>query len=299
MSSAPSTGANLYAPGVWGESERGVGVMGVGTGASATIGVLGRAATGYGVYADAAGVGVLGQSSGIGIYGLGNAGSQGSGYGGYFASSTGAGVHGRSTALSTAQNLYTPGVWGYSEHGAAVYGQQGNQPSALAGFFDGSVVVLGSLTVTGPKTGYVVDIALNDGPEALLPHDVVIITGVADPVVGSIPVPRVRRADQPHDTRVAGVVERLYVVNDAGQTQSAKEAIAPGEYLSLVTLGAYGAIRVDADYGAIAPGDLLVTSPTPGHAMRADAPGVGTVIGKALDSHSSGTGSIPVLVSLQ
>ena len=54
--------------------------------------------------------------------------------------------------------------------------------------------------------------------------------------------------------------------------------------------------KVDARYGAIRPGDLLVTSPTPGHAMRAvDAP-PGAVFAKALESLEVGTDTIRVLL---
>ena len=57
----------------------------------------------------------------------------------------------------------------------------------------------------------------------------------------------------------------------------------------------------DATYGPINLGDRLTTSPTPGHAMRAtDAEQAsGAVIGKALGGIESGTGMIPVLVTLQ
>jgi hypothetical protein len=57
--------------------------------------------------------------------------------------------------------------------------------------------------------------------------------------------------------------------------------------------------RVDASFGPIEPGDLLTTSPTLGHAMKASdrARAFGATIGKALRSFSSGIGLIPVLVS--
>jgi hypothetical protein len=59
-------------------------------------------------------------------------------------------------------------------------------------------------------------------------------------------------------------------------------------------------VKVSAENGAIHPGDLLVASSTPGHAMKAGAnPAVGTVIGKALGSVESGTGVIQMLVMLQ
>ncbi|GAG19486.1 unnamed protein product, partial [marine sediment metagenome] len=57
--------------------------------------------------------------------------------------------------------------------------------------------------------------------------------------------------------------------------------------------------QVDAGYGAIEVGDLLTTSPTAGHAMRADDPQPGTTVGKALEPLEAGTGSIKVLVMLR
>ncbi len=57
--------------------------------------------------------------------------------------------------------------------------------------------------------------------------------------------------------------------------------------------------KADASAGPIAVGDLLTTSPTPGHAMRASNPAPGTVVGKALEPLASGTGLIKVLVMLR
>lgn len=53
--------------------------------------------------------------------------------------------------------------------------------------------------------------------------------------------------------------------------------------------------------GAISPGDLLTTSDTPGHAMRAadHARAQGAIIGKAMSPLASGKGLVLVLVSLQ
>ncbi|MCP3982718.1 MAG: hypothetical protein GY716_25790 [bacterium] len=57
--------------------------------------------------------------------------------------------------------------------------------------------------------------------------------------------------------------------------------------------------KVDAGYGAIRVGDLLTSSATPGHAMRADDPRPGTIIGKALEPLDTGTGTVKVLVMLR
>lgn len=57
--------------------------------------------------------------------------------------------------------------------------------------------------------------------------------------------------------------------------------------------------KADASFGAIYPGDLLVTSSSPGYAMRMENPYAGTIIAKALEGLSGGTGKIKVLVMLR
>jgi hypothetical protein len=66
-----------------------------------------------------------------------------------------------------------------------------------------------------------------------------------------------------------------------------------------VALSGTVACKVDAGYGAIEAGDLLVASPTPGHAMKADGPAAGTILGKAMGMLDAGTGTIKVLVMLR
>ena len=55
----------------------------------------------------------------------------------------------------------------------------------------------------------------------------------------------------------------------------------------------------DATAGAVKAGDLLVSSPNPGYAVRADSPAAGTILGKALEALPAGTGTIRVLVVLR
>jgi hypothetical protein len=59
--------------------------------------------------------------------------------------------------------------------------------------------------------------------------------------------------------------------------------------------------NVDAGYAPVAVGDLLTTSPTPGHAMKATDPSraYGSVIGKALQALDRDRGLVPILVALQ
>jgi hypothetical protein len=60
-------------------------------------------------------------------------------------------------------------------------------------------------------------------------------------------------------------------------------------------------VYADANRGAIRPGDLLTTSPVPGHAMKVGnyARAQGAIIGKAMSELKSGTGLVLVLVTLQ
>jgi hypothetical protein len=59
--------------------------------------------------------------------------------------------------------------------------------------------------------------------------------------------------------------------------------------------------KVDAAYAAIEVGDLLTSSDTAGHAMKAADPAkaFGAIVGKALGALPSGRGLIPILISLQ
>jgi hypothetical protein len=81
------------------------------------------------------------------------------------------------------------------------------------------------------------------------------------------------------------------VVGVATAASSDASSFAPVAWAGVVSC------RVDATYGSIAAGDLLVASATPGHAMRAPAaPASGTIVAKALEPWSAGTGTIRVLV---
>jgi hypothetical protein len=59
--------------------------------------------------------------------------------------------------------------------------------------------------------------------------------------------------------------------------------------------------KVDASYSPIEIGDLLTTSPTPGHAMKVRDPrkAFGAVIGKALRPLKEGQALVPILIALQ
>jgi hypothetical protein len=102
---------------------------------------------------------------------------------------------------------------------------------------------------------------------------------------------------KPYDKRVAGVVSgaghyRPAIVLDRQEVRAHRKAIA---------LMGKVYCKVDAGHGAIHVGDMLTTSETPGHAMKADDPAraFGAIVGKALRGLDEGRGLIPILVALQ
>ena len=103
------------------------------------------------------------------------------------------------------------------------------------------------------------------------------------------------RSSAPYQTAVAGVYStKPGILGGAG---GAEGSTAEGQ-VPLAILGVVPT-KVSAENGAIAPGDLLTTSATPGHAMRAGSTApMGTILGKALEPLAQGTGVIRVLVTL-
>jgi hypothetical protein len=111
---------------------------------------------------------------------------------------------------------------------------------------------------------------------------------------------KLRPSSTPYDTRVAGIVS-----TDPGVTLGTKEDGNPGE--AQIAVAGRVPCKVDATKAAIHAGDLLTTSDNPGYAMKAEPIEVsgrtfypsGIVLGKAMGTLESGTGTIEVLVTLQ
>jgi len=150
--------------------------------------------------------------------------------------------------------------------------------------------VVGNLKVDGNISALYQDVAEWVEAAAPLADGTVVILDPSRPNV-------VAQATTAYDTRVAGAVSAQPGVT-LGEAAPNKELVAQSGRVR---------IKVDASYGPIAIGDLLVTSPTAGHAMRStpiDIGGVqlhrpGTLLGKALESLASGQGEILVLLTLQ
>ncbi|HKK72492.1 MAG TPA: hypothetical protein VKA86_14880 [Candidatus Krumholzibacteria bacterium] len=107
-----------------------------------------------------------------------------------------------------------------------------------------------------------------------------------------------RISDRAYDRRVAGVISGAGGVNP-GMLMGQRGSEADGEHPVALTGRVY--VKVDARHGAIEPGDLLTSSPTPGHAMKVTdhARATGAILGKAMTGLESGTGMVLLLVSLQ
>lgn len=177
---------------------------------------------------------------------------------------------------------------------------------------DGNVTADGSFTGGGADFAEIVRIS--SGYESVFAGDVLVI----DPDSPHSMV----KSSQPHSTLVAGVYssqpgfmasERDWddvAVRQTGilAASGVDQAELPGTHilelaaaLHEVPLAVVGIVpcKVSAENGPIRTGDLLVTSATPGHAMRDDNPRPGTIVGKALAALATGTGLIKVLVTLQ
>ncbi len=103
---------------------------------------------------------------------------------------------------------------------------------------------------------------------------------------------KLRRSAGAYDTNVAGIIS-----TDPGVTLGTKENGNFGE--AQIAVAGRVPCNVDATTAPIHPGNLLTTSDRPGYAMKATDPKIGTILGKAMGSLETGTGTIEVLVTLQ
>ncbi|MBK8934241.1 MAG: hypothetical protein IPM76_18375 [Chloroflexi bacterium] len=302
LSESTTGGAGVYGKntgvgtGVMGESDTWMGVYGKTNSTKGGAGVMGEGALGgvigkstkwNGVYGETEGIengpaGVWGEHKGAGV-GVKAKSKDGAGL--VANSQTNVAIHAETqspaNAAIAAYNLNPAGL------GAAIYAEK-KGAVGHAGFFVGDVHITKTLVVDGDVVLSNADCAeefdvVNDEP--VEPGMVMVLgaNGILEPCQAA------------YDKRVAGVISgagtyKPGIVLDKRPSSTNRQPIAlMGKVYCMV----------DADYGAISAGDLLTSSDTIGHAMRADDPfhAFGAVIGKALQSLTSGRGLIPVLVS--
>jgi hypothetical protein len=293
--------------GVKGESTDGNAVHGVSTNG---IAVLGDSTAGNGVRGSS--------SSSYGVVGHTQAEDQAGVYGW---SNSGKGVEGHSSsdndcvpAIYGKHQGAGDGVYGWSQnrHGvvgvtlsqkpdhAALHGTNHGKGVGLyaeAGTDGYAAILNGNVQVQSKSTGQAV-IELGEGldyaegfdvsPEAEIVPGTVLVIDPHNP--GKLVV-----SEEPYDHKVAGIVTGAQGLGSAVR-------LAPGQFDCDVALAGRVYGNVDATYGAVVPGDLLTTSPTPGYAMvvRDHARAAGAILGKAMEPLAEGEkGQILVLVTLQ
>jgi Peptidase_G2, IMC autoproteolytic cleavage domain len=283
-----------------------------GTNTAGGIGVKGTSDTYQGVYGfSTSNAGVAGESNQFnGIYGVShdphNAGVIGINDG------NGWGVTGRSANVGVSGECQ-------SSTGVGVHGKGG----VLAGFFEGSVKVVGELYAEGPSAARFVgplqvtgpttlngNVALNGTMTVQSGHDVIFADFAEhfEPVQGQTLEPgavvvltdtgQIQPCQSEYDTRVIGVI------SGAGNFRPAMILDRrPGDSEDEPPVALMGKVycMADANDSPIRAGDLLTSSARPGHAMAAGdrTKRAGAIIGKALQPLATGAGLIPILVTLQ
>jgi hypothetical protein len=263
------------------------------------FGVIGTCDSNIGVAGDSkTGTGVRGTSQADGVLGIGRRGVVGisDSFQGVFGKSVdNAGVVGESDKFHAVFGISHDvnnagvigindkggfGIIGVSEQGIGISGKGGR----LAGRFEGDVEVTGDIRLTNADCAEDFDVS---GTVQVEPGTVMVLGNEG----------ALSKSQQAYDKRVAGVISgagdyKPGIVLDKQQTSGNRQPIA---------LMGKVYCKVDAQFGAIEVGDLLTTSPTPGHAMKTSDPfkAFGAVIGKALRPLTEGQGLIPILIALQ
>lgn len=168
---------------------------------------------------------------------------------------------------------------------------------------DGKLTMLGRGAGGNAAIVSMPTLEIRGGSDIAEPYDVA-AAGDVVPVPGMVVsidperIGKLRVSSGAYDRMVAGIISGANGVN-TGLTLTQEGTSADGE-LPIAKVGRVWCL-VDADLGSVRAGDLLTTSETAGHAMRASDIGrsQGAILGKAMSSLKSGRGYVLVLVGLQ
>jgi hypothetical protein len=299
------------------------------------VGIFGRtdAPLGSGVF----GEGGSGTGANFGVHGISRSGT-GTGLQGEALATTGpnygvvgraggdngtAGILAEATATSTVSNTYGLLARNFSKNGIGVFGLAssltGNtygvygrvdSPGGIAGMFmtsattgnvlvannptkrifrldaSGNLFAAGTLNPNGAD--YAELVAVTGKQNDYQPGDVLVIDAYADR--------QVTLSHEPYATNVAGVFStKPGILGTAREMSEATDEEIPVAMVGIVPC------KVSAENGPIRRGDLLVTSSTPGYAMRATDRSriAGAILGKAMEPLQEGLGIIQIIVSPQ
>jgi hypothetical protein len=218
---------------------------------------------------------------------------------------------GLSAISAIARGQQTVGLFASSRNDTAVVAESDNGTFILTGE-DGNtrrfavVRATGAVLADGPHTGpadYAEMLPAAGVATDFEPGDVLIIG----------PDGKMVKADSPYAPNLAGVyssapgfvADMRITTHGIGVYEDAEDEAAEEFWLPVTLMGVVPA-KVTATE-PVRPGDLLTSSATPGHAMRATPIMIddvaiyptGTILGKALEPFESGSGRIRVLVTLQ
>jgi hypothetical protein len=152
-------------------------------------------------------------------------------------------------------------------------------------FPDGSIQSVAYAGCTGGD--YAESMNLTGDPQSYTPGDILVLD--ADNPG------KILKSSEPYATTIAGIYSTKPGFVGRRQTTPKSDSEVPMAMVGVVPT------KVSAENGSIKVGDLLVSSTLPGYAMKGTDRSrmLGAVIGKAMASLDSGTGTIEVLVSLQ
>ena len=261
---------------------------------------------GFGVAGEGGMAGVLGNSPGTGTGvqgnafggGIGVSGSAGSGGIGLLGNS-GIGVKGTGNIIGVVGEVVGTNSENYggffTATGAApinigVYGTASGATTNIAAFFEGDAAVTGKLTVTGSDFAEYFHINTIKESQEISKGMLLVIdkenAGQLTPCTDA------------YDKKVAGIVSGAGGVT-TGLVMGEPNTLADGDIPVALSGRVY--CHADASFGAIEIGDLLTTSSTYGHAMKARRlkKARGAIIGKAMTSLSEGRGIVLVLINAQ
>ncbi|NOT35134.1 MAG: hypothetical protein HOP12_13380 [Candidatus Eisenbacteria bacterium] len=277
VGTAPDVRTKIHAVGgtvsIWGQATGNSLVSGY------QCGVYGVGLRGSGTFAaDAAGV-IGAADFGTGVFGV--------------TTNSGNGVSGQNNTTSTQGWLGGPAV--------GVAGRVTNS-AHFGGYFEN--IAAGGVALRAVGLAQVNKLQILGGADIAEPFDVASSDGVkAEPgsvvTIDSDHPGELRVSDRPYDERVAGVISGANDLEPGMVLKAEGNPLGDGDHPVALTGRVW--CKVDASFGAVRPGDLLTSSSTAGHAMKASdlERRSGAVIGKAMTALEAGRGLVLVLVSLQ
>lgn len=232
--------------------------------------------------------GVFGQP--VGVFGQSENGDRSVGVMGFTAQASSNTENGPTGVLGTGQI----GVRGETSNGVGVLGRSFG--SGVAGRFIGDVSVEGTVNVT-QDVKVSGDLLIANGRDICERFPAEAQAAACGHVMVAGRNGALGPCVEAYDRRVVGVVSGAGTLRPAitlGADLAADSTVC-------IALVGTACCWVDADFAPVTVGDLLTTSTTPGHAMRAsdEARLVGTIVGKALASLACGRALLPMVITLR